>query len=215
MIIVTGGAGFIGSNFVLEWVKSSQEPVLVLDCLSYAGNLENLAAVSSNGRFDQQVLFSRTDLRNFPAVQSVIQQAKPRAIVHFAAESHVDRSIDGPGDGRNIRDWLYVRDHCLAIKTVLRLGRVGEVYNIGGDAEMNNLEVVHRICALLDELKPRCDGRSYSEQIEFVKDRPGHDRRYAIDASKIRRELGWSPEENFDSGIRKTIQWYLKLWDNK
>lgn len=340
MIIVTGGAGFIGSNFVLEWVKSSQEPVLVLDCLSYAGNLENLAAVSSNGRFDQQVLFSRTDLRNFPAVQSVIQQAKPRAIVHFAAESHVDRSIDGPsdfihtnvlgtfhllqaardwwtslddknpdktsfrflhvstdevygslsendpafsettayapnspysaskaasdhlvrawhhtyglptlttncsnnygpfqfpekliplmikhaidakalpiyGDGRNIRDWLYVRDHCLAIKTVLRLGRVGEVYNIGGDAEMNNLEVVHRICALLDELKPRCDGRSYSEQIVFVKDRPGHDRRYAIDASKIRRELGWSPEENFDSGIRKTIQWYLKLWDNK
>ena len=323
MIIVTGGAGFIGSNFVLNWVKHSVEQVLVIDSLTYAGNIRNLDSVISNG----QVVFSRTDLRDFTAVRSVIKNAKPRAIVHFAAESHVDRSIDGPddfiytnvlgtfnllqtaleycsntsfrfihvstdevygslnenepaftelsayapnspysaskaasdhlvrawhhtyglptittncsnnygpfqypeklipliitnaisgkplpiyGDGKNIRDWLYVEDHCNAIRTVLLKGRIGEVYNIGGDSELTNIEVVTKICTILDELKPRSDGRSYSEQIEFVKDRPGHDRRYAIDASKIKRELGWYSTETFSTGIVKTIEWYLK-----
>jgi len=338
MIIVTGGAGFIGSNFVLEWVAASKETVLVLDCLSYAGNLDNLSEVSHGGRFDGQVLFSRTNLCDLAELQNVVAQARPRAIVHFAAESHVDRSINGPsafiqtnvvgtfnllqaalgwwsslvpespervnfrflhvstdevygslsendppfaettayapnspysaskaasdhlvrawhhtyglptlitncsnnygpfqfpekliplmikhaiegkalpiyGDGKNIRDWLYVRDHCSAIQSVLELGDPGEVYNIGGNAEMNNLEVVHTLCRVLDELKPRADGRAYREQIHFVVDRPGHDRRYAIDARKIRANLGWTPVESFDSGIRKTIQWYLKQWD--
>jgi dTDP-glucose 4,6-dehydratase len=139
----------------------------------------------------------------------------PEKLIPLIIKHAIDgRALPVYGDGRNIRDWLYVRDHCLAIRAVLQGGRVGEVYNIGGDAEMNNLEVVHRICALLDYLKPRSDGASYREQIQFVKDRAGHDRRYAIDASKIRRELGWSPEENFDSGILKTIQWYLRLWTN-
>jgi len=336
-MIVTGGAGFIGSNFILEWNSRSTEPIVVIDCLTYAGNLENLASVSRNGRFDGQVSLSRTDLRNFPEVKSVVMQSRPKAIIHFAAESHVDRSIVGPanfidtnvvgtfnllqaayawwssldqdcperrnfrflhvstdevygslsetdpafteaspyapnspysaskaasdhlvrawshtyglptlttncsnnygpfqfpekliplmirqailgnqlpvyGDGKNIRDWIYVSDHCNAIRLVLEAGRPGEVYNIGGNAEMTNLEVVHTICDVLNEMMPRRDGRSYREQLEFVKDRPGHDRRYAIDAGKIRQELGWVPEHRFDSGIRKTIQWYLDQW---
>jgi len=330
MLIVTGGAGFIGSNFVLEWVRHSEEPLLVLDCLSYAGNLDNLAPVSRDGRFDGQVLFSRTDLRADQAVKDLVARHRPRAIVHFAAESHVDRSIDGPaafiqtnvlgtfnlleaaralplqdsfrflhvstdevygslgaqepaftesrpyapnspyaaskaasdhlvrawhhtyglaavttncsnnygpfqypekliplmishalhgkplpvyGDGSNVRDWLYVADHCAAIRTVLRHGRVGEVYNIGGDAEMSNLQLVRTLCRLLDEMHPRPDGLSYAEQIRFVTDRPGHDRRYAINALKLRHELGWQPEESFASGIRKTIAWYLEHQD--
>ena len=335
MLIVTGGAGFIGANFVLDWVTCSEESVCVLDCLSYAGNLANLDAVSAGGRFDAQVLFSRTDLRDFESVNAVVLAHRPRAIVHFAAESHVDRSIDGPGDfiqtnvigtfnllqaarnlheqylkhdqemaalfrflhvstdevygslsdldpafternayapnspysaskaasdhlvrawhhtyglpalttncsnnygpfqfpeklipliithalqgrplpvygdGKNIRDWLYVEDHCRAIRRVLESGTLGEVYNIGGGAERTNIEVVQTVCSLLDELRPRSDGRSYKDQIQFVKDRPGHDKRYAMNTEKIACELGWKAAETFDSGLRKTIAWYL------
>lgn len=327
MIIVSGGAGFIGSNFVLDWCEHSEEPVLVVDCLTYAGNLENLQAVSRDGSFDGQVLFSRTDLCDLSALEQLTRKYEPRAIVHFAAESHVDRSIHGPGaflqtnvmgtfnllqvardlhkvhgdsfrflhvstdevygsltesdpafsestayapnspysaskaasdhfvrawhhtyglptlttncsnnygpwqfpekliplmishalegkalpvygDGQNVRDWLYVGDHCSAIRSVLASGTVGEVYNIGGNAEMKNLEVVHYLCAALDSLRPKSQGR-YADQISFVKDRPGHDRRYAINAEKIAKELGWKPAETFESGMRKTIQWYL------
>jgi dTDP-glucose 4,6-dehydratase len=331
MILVTGGAGFIGSNFVLEWCRQTasreSEPVLVVDCLTYAGNLENLESVSKQGRFDGQVLFSRTDIRDSQALEVLAQHHRPRAIVHFAAESHVDRSIHGPrvfietnvlgtlnllqwgrllqgeigdrfrflhistdevygslanddpgfsestayapnspysaskaasdhlvrawhhsfglntlttncsnnygplqfpeklipllitraiegkalpiyGDGLNVRDWLYVEDHCRAIIRVLERGMVGEVYNIGGNSERTNLEVVEAVCAILDKLRPKASG-SYRDQIEFVRDRPGHDKRYAINASKIYSELGWMPEEDFDSGLLKTVNWYL------
>ena len=330
MLVVTGGAGFIGANFVLDWVKQSDEQVMVVDCLSYAGNLDNLASVSNGGRFDGQVLFSLTDLRDKVAIRDLVARHRPRAIVHFAAESHVDRSIDGPeafiqtnvlgtyhlleaatvlsadpsfrlvhvstdevygslgphepafteqhpyapnspyaaskaasdhlvrawhhsyrlpaittncsnnygpyqypekliplmishalhgkplpvyGDGGNVRDWLYVADHCAAIRAVLARGCVGEVYNIGGNAEMSNLALVRTLCALLDTMQPRSDGHSYATQISFVTDRPGHDRRYAINAAKLRAALGWQPAESFDSGIRKTIAWYLAHQD--
>lgn len=335
MILVTGGAGFIGSNFVLDWVTNHDEPVMVLDCLSYAANLDNLYTVSGEGRFDGQVQFRRIDLRHADAVQATVLSAKPRAIVHFAAESHVDRSIDAPadfiqtnvigtfnllqaarelharyraeqagiadrfrflhvstdevygsldsedeaftedtayapnspysaskaasdhlvrawhhtyalptlttncsnnygpyqfpekliplmithaiegkdlpiyGDGKNIRDWLYVKDHCHAIRLVLEQGQIGEVYNIGGLAEKSNLEVVGSLCEILDRLHPRSDGTSYTSQISFVRDRPGHDRRYAMDISKIKREFGWLPKEDFQSGLLKTVRWYL------
>ena len=332
MILVTGGAGFIGSNFVLEWCKRTasreSEPLLVLDCLTYAGNLDNLKSVSKQGRFDGQVLFSRTDIRDNQAIEALAQQHRPRAIVHFAAESHVDRSIHGPqlfvetnvlgtlnllqwgrrlqdkigdrfrflhvstdevygslgnhepafsestayapnspysaskaasdhlvrawhhsfglntlttncsnnygplqfpeklipllitravegkslpiyGDGLNVRDWLYVKDHCKGILSVLESGKIGEVYNIGGDSERTNLSVVETVCAMLDQVRPKASG-SYRAQIEFVRDRPGHDRRYAINASKIRNEIGWIPEESFESGLYKTVQWYLE-----
>jgi len=331
MILVTGGAGFIGSNFVLAWCKqvtgNAAEPVLVLDCLSYAGNLDNLVSVSQSGRFDGQVLFSRVDIRDIAAMEQVVQDRTPRAIVHFAAESHVDRSIHGPsvfvetnvlgtmnllqlarrfqekigdrfrflhvstdevygslkaddpafcettpyapnspysaskaasdhlvrawhhsfglntlttncsnnygpfqfpeklipllitraiggdslpiyGDGLNVRDWLYVEDHCKGILNVLETGRIGEVYNIGGGSERTNLQVVEEVCLILDELLPKASG-SYRDQIEFVRDRPGHDRRYAINTEKIRRELGWKPKEDFNSGLQKTVKWYL------
>jgi dTDP-glucose 4,6-dehydratase len=338
MILVTGGAGFIGSNFVLEWCRHTagrnQEPVVVLDSLTYAGNLENLSSVSSNRRFDGQVLFSCTDIRDAEAIELFAKQYKPRAIIHFAAESHVDRSIHGPrvfvetnvigtlnllqwarqlqdvigdsfrflhvstdevygslnntdpafseqtpyapnspysaskaasdhlvrawhhsfglntlttncsnnygpfqfpeklipllitraiqgktlpiyGDGLNVRDWLYVEDHCKGILSVLERGRVGEVYNIGGDSERTNIEVVEALCAILDDLMPKISGH-YRDQIEFVRDRPGHDRRYAINASKIRSELGWQALESFESGLLKTIKWYLsnQAWVN-
>ena len=335
MIIVTGGAGFIGANFVLDWVKYSSEQVVVIDCLSYAGNLTNLNAVSASGRFDEQVLFFRVDLRDVDSLNTLISAQKPRAIVHFAAESHVDRSIDGPGDfiqtnvigtfnllqaaralhanylvgnptmassfrflhvstdevygsldeldppfsettayapnspyaaskaasdhlvrawhhtyglptlttncsnnygpfqfpeklvpliithaiqgrtlpvygdGKNIRDWLYVKDHCAAIRIVLERGLIGEVYNVGGESEMKNIEVVLKICQVLDDRQRRADGVSYEKQIQYVRDRPGHDKRYAINAEKIKRELGWAPSESFESGLRKTVDWYL------
>lgn len=331
MILVTGGAGFIGSNFVLDWLADNAEPVLNLDKLTYAGNLENLAALQGDPRH----IFVQGDIGDRVLVDRLLTEYQPRAIVNFAAESHVDRSIHGPedfiqtnvvgtfhllesargywlglseqarqsfrflhvstdevygslgpedppftettpyapnspysaskaasdhlvrayhhtyglptlttncsnnygpyqfpekliplmilnavqgkplpvyGDGLNIRDWLYVADHCTAIREVLARGRVGETYNIGGWNEKTNLEIVHTICALLDELRPHPQG-PHARLITFVKDRPGHDRRYAIDARKIERELGWRPSETFATGIRKTVTWYLEHLD--
>lgn len=328
-ILVTGGAGFIGSNFVLDWLCRSGEPVINLDKLTYAGNLHNLASLENDSRH----LFSHGDIGDQALVAGLLAQHQPRALVNFAAESHVDRSIHGPedfiqtnivgtfhllettrvfwdklaqaaknvfrflhvstdevygslahnappfaetnpyepnspysaskaasdhlvrayhhtyglpvlttncsnnygpyqfpekliplcihnalaglplpvyGDGKQIRDWLYVGDHCVAIRRVLKGGRPGETYNIGGRSEKTNLEVVETLCAILDELQPRTDGKSYREQITHVKDRLGHDRRYAIDASKIEGELGWIPVETFASGLRKTVHWYLE-----
>ncbi|MEO0317211.1 MAG: dTDP-glucose 4,6-dehydratase [Pseudomonadota bacterium] len=330
MILVTGGAGFIGSNFVLDWLKSSDEPVINLDKLTYAGNPDNLASLAGDARHQ----LVQGDICDRERVASLLAQHQPRAIVHFAAESHVDRSIHGPGDfirtnvdgtfnlleaaraylatlsderrqafrflhvstdevfgtlsptdppfsettpfapnspyaaskaasdhlvrswhhtygmpvvtgncsnnygplqfpekliplmianalagkplpvygdGQQVRDWLYVGDHCSALRRVLDAGRLGETYNIGGWNEKANLDVVHTLCALLDELAPKAG--SYREQIAFVADRPGHDRRYAIDARKIERELGWRPAETFETGMKKTVQWYLANQD--
>ena len=327
-MLVTGGAGFIGSNFVLDWLAQSDETVVNLDKLTYAGNRQNLVSLEANARH----VFVQGDIGDAPLLRGLFERHRFRAVVHFAAESHVDRSIDGPGafidtnihgtfrlleaarahyaaldqaardafrflqvstdevygslgatdapftethryepnspysaskaaadhlvrayhhtyglpvlttncsnnygpyhfpekliplcilnalagkplpvygDGRQIRDWLYVTDHCAAIRRVLAAGRPGETYNIGGWNEKANLDVVHTLCALLDQLQPRRDRQSYATQISFVKDRPGHDRRYAIDARKIERELGWRPQETFESGLRKTVAWYL------
>jgi dTDP-glucose 4,6-dehydratase len=332
MILVTGGAGFIGSNFVLDWFAQSDETVINLDKLTYAGNLENLATLKNDPRH----IFVRGDIGDAQLVGKLLAEHRPRAAVNFAAESHVDRSIHGPGDfiqtnivdtfhlleavrvywygladmeksgfrflhvstdevygslakdepafsetrryepnspysaskaasdhlvrayhhtyglpvlttncsnnygpyhfpekliplmivnalagkplpvygdGQQIRDWLYVKDHCAAIRCVLTKGKPGVVYNIGGWNEKANLDIVHTVCALLDELCSRADGKSYREQIAFVTDRPGHDRRYAIDARKIERELGWKPLETFETGIRKTVKWYLENQD--
>ena len=327
-ILVTGGAGFIGSNFVLDWIQAGLGNVVNLDKLTYAGNLENLADIQG----DPNHVFVHGDIGDRELVGKLLAEHHPRAILNFAAESHVDRSIHGPedfiatnvvgtfhlleetraywnalpaseqaqfrflhvstdevygslslsdpaftettayapnspysaskaasdhlvrayfhtyglpvvttncsnnygpyhfpekliplcllnalagkalpiyGDGQQIRDWLYVKDHCSAIRRVLEAGSVGETYNVGGWNEQANLDVVNILCSILDELKPRADAKSYSEQITFVKDRPGHDRRYAIDASKLERELGWKPQETFETGIRKTVEWYL------
>jgi dTDP-glucose 4,6-dehydratase len=332
MILITGGAGFIGSNFVLDWLAQAAEPVINLDKLTYAGNLENLSAVARDPRH----VFVRGDINDRPLIRRLLAEHHPRAIVHFAAESHVDRSIHGPddfirtnvvgtfslleeargywselpaakrdafrflhvstdevygslgpndpaftestpyapnspyaaskaaadhlvrayqhtyglpaittncsnnygpfqfpekmiplmivnalqgkplpvyGDGLNVRDWLYVQDHCSAIRAVLERGRVGEVYNIGGGAERKNIDVVRNVCAMLDESRPPTAGK-HESLIAFVKDRPGHDRRYAMDASKIVRELDWTPTERFDTGLRKTIEWYLAHGDS-
>lgn len=327
-ILVTGGAGFIGANFVLDWLSEPQtDGVVNVDKLTYAANLRTLAPLEGDARH----VFSRTDICDREGLDKLLARYTPRAVIHFAAESHVDRSIHGPadfiqtnivgtftlleavraywsslkgeareafrflhvstdevfgsleptdpqfsettpyapnspysaskaasdhlvrayhhtyglpvvttncsnnygpyhfpekliplvisnalagkslpiyGDGQNVRDWLYVRDHCAAIRTVLASGRLGETYNVGGWNEKTNLEVVHTICDLLDELKPRTSG-SYRDQITFVKDRPGHDRRYAIDARKLETELGWRPAETFETGLRRTVQWYL------
>lgn len=327
-ILVTGGAGFIGANFVLDWVQLHAETIINLDKLTYAGNLETLSSLQGQS----QHVFVQGDIGDSALVDALLAEHKPRAILNFAAESHVDRSIHGPedfiqtnivgtfhllesvraywgrlseadkadfrflhvstdevygslekdapafterhayepnspysaskaasdhlvrayhhtygipvlttncsnnygpyhfpekliplmivnalagknlpvyGDGQQIRDWLYVKDHCSAIRRVLEAGIPGETYNVGGWNEKPNIEIVHTVCALLDELRPRTDGKSYREQITYVTDRPGHDRRYAIDARKIERELGWKPAETFDTGIRKTVQWYL------
>jgi dTDP-glucose 4,6-dehydratase len=326
-ILVTGGAGFIGANFVLDWLREASEPLVNLDKLTYAGNLENLASLSGDTRH----IFVHGDIGDRALVDRLLAEHQPRAVIHFAAESHVDRSIHGPGefvrtnidgsftlleavrgywgdltatdrekfrflhvstdevygslgahdaafaethpyqpnspysaskaasdhlvrayhhtyglptlttncsnnygpyqfpekliplvianalagkplpiygDGMNVRDWLYVGDHCTAIRTVLAGGRSGETYNIGGWNEMPNLTIVKTICSLLDELRPDAAG-PYARLITFVTDRPGHDRRYAIDARKIESELGWRPTETFATGIRKTVAWYL------
>ena len=331
-ILVTGGAGFIGSNFVHTWLAGSDELLVNLDKLTYAGNLGNLQSLAQNTRH----VFVHGDIGDRELVQALLTKHQPRAVLHFAAESHVDRSIHGPldfiqtnvvgtcqllesvrsywiglspdlqqsfrflhvstdevygslepqapafketnlyepnspyaaskaasdhlvrawhhtyglpvlttncsnnygpfhfpekliplvlhnalagkplpiyGDGMQIRDWLFVQDHCRAIARVLDAGRPGETYNIGGWNEKPNIEVVRTLCALLDELQPRADGKSYAEQITYVKDRAGHDRRYAIDASKISTELGWRPQETFETGLRKTVQWYLDNQD--
>lgn len=327
-ILVTGGAGFIGSNFVLDWRSQLNQPLVNVDALTYAGNLENLSSIAN----DPLHVFVHADITDSNRMEQLLHIHQPKAVVHFAAESHVDRSIHGPeafvqtnivgtfrlleavrkywsglepsaksafrflhvstdevygslaseaaafteshayepnspysaskaasdhlvrayhhtyglptlttncsnnygpfhfpekliplmivnalagkslpvyGDGMQIRDWLYVKDHCSAIRRVLEAGRVGETYNVGGWNEKPNIEIVKTICNLLDEMRPRADGQSYSLQITYVQDRPGHDRRYAIDASKIHQELGWKPAETFESGIRKTVQWYL------
>ena len=327
-ILVTGAAGFIGSNFVLDWLDNNDENVISLDDLTYAGNLENLSSLSKDNRH----FFIKGDIGDSELISSIFGKYSPRAIINFAAESHVDRSIFTPenfiktnilgtfkllqstllywealqkkqkeefrfihistdevygdldakssrfteenryipnspysaskaasdhlvrawhktyklpvittncsnnygcfqfpekliplciinaindkalplyGDGKQIRDWLYVKDHCDAIRLVLQNGSVGESYNIGANVERTNIEVVKLICKLLDDIKPRIDKESYVKQISFVKDRQGHDRRYAIDSSKIQKELGWQPKETFDSGMTKTIKWYL------
>ncbi len=348
-LLVTGGAGFIGGNFVLDWIAGSDEPVVNRDKLTYAGNLETLASVAADPRH----VFVQGDIGDRALVDKLLAEHRPRAVIHFAAESHVDRSIHGPGDfiqtnivgtfnllesvrgywsalpnvgavsdrdktvpggpsrsetaptqegfrflhvstdevygslakddpafaetnryepnspysaskaasdhlvrawhhtyglpvlttncsnnygpyhfpekliplmivnalagkplpvygdGMQIRDWLYVKDHCSAIRRVLEAGRLGETYNVGGWNEKPNIEIVKTVCALLDELRPKADGSSYATQITFVTDRPGHDRRYAIDARKLEAELGWKPAETFETGIRKTVQWYL------
>lgn len=329
MILVTGGAGFIGANFVLDWLTQSDEPIVNLDKLTYAGNLENLVSLQGDARH----IFVRGDIGDAALVERLLSEHRPRAVLNFAAESHVDRSIHGPedfiqtnivgtfhlleavraywngltgearsafrflhvstdevygslgvsepafteqhryepnspysaskaasdhlvrayhhtyglpvlttncsnnygpyhfpekliplmivnalagkalpvyGDGQQIRDWLYVKDHCSAIRRVLDAGRLGEVYNVGGWNEKPNIEIVQTVCRLLDELRPRADGKSYGEQITYVKDRPGHDQRYAIDARKLEQELGWKPVETFETGIRKTVAWYLE-----
>ena len=328
MIFVTGGAGFIGGNFVLDWLAASVEPIVNLDKLTYAGNLETLASLKDDPRH----IFVQGDIGDRSLVDRLLAEHRPRAVINFAAESHVDRSIHGPedfiqtnivgsfhlleavrgyynglndaekanfrflhvstdevygslarnapaftethayepnspysaskaasdhlvrayhhtyglpvlttncsnnygpyhfpekliplmivnalagkllpvyGDGMQIRDWLYVKDHCSAIRRVLEAGKLGETYNVGGWNEKPNIEIVQTICQLLDALRPRADGQSYASQITYVTDRPGHDRRYAIDARKIERELGWKPAETFDTGIAKTVRWYL------
>jgi dTDP-glucose 4,6-dehydratase len=332
-ILVTGGAGFIGSNFILQWIKEYAEPVVNLDKLTYAGNIENLASVSTNKKYN----FIKGDINDYDLVLMLLSRFQVRAIINLAAESHVDRSISSPedfiqtnvvgtfrlleaarkyfaglshedqsrfrfihistdevygslsekeppfrettayrpnspysaskaasdhlvrayhhtynfpvlttncsnnygpfqfpeklipliihnaltgrslpiyGDGANIRDWLFVDDHCAAICCVLENGALGKTYNIGGSNEKTNLDVVSSICEILDELRPKPNGSSYRSQITFVNDRPGHDKRYAIDASKITQQLNWRPTETFETGMHKTIQWYLnnKLW---
>ncbi len=327
-LLVTGGAGFIGANFVLDWLAANDEPIVNLDKLTYAGNPETLASLQGDVRHQ----LVQGDIGDSALVSRLLAEHRPRAVVNFAAESHVDRSIHGPGefiqtnivgtfnlleavrgfwgdlpeteklafrflhvstdevygslaqgdpafsethryepnspysaskaasdhlvrawhhtyglpvlttncsnnygpyhfpekliplmivsalagkplpvygDGMQIRDWLYVKDHCSAIRRVLEAGRLGEVYNVGGWNEKPNIEIVQTICQLLDEMRPKADGGTYASQITYVTDRPGHDRRYAIDARKLEAELGWKPAETFETGIRKTVEWYL------
>jgi len=326
VILVTGGAGFIGSNFILHWLAAESEPVVNLDKLTYAGNLANLASLTEDPRH----IFVRADIGDRARVAQVLAEQRPRAVINFAAESHVDRSIHGPaefvqtnvvgtlnlldesrkhwstlaaaersafrfvhvstdevygslgandpafvessayapnspyaaskaasdhlvrayhhtygvpvittncsnnygpyqfpekliplmilnalqqrplpvyGDGLNVRDWLYVEDHCAALRLILARGRPGQTYNVGGRSERTNLEVVNAVCAILDEVRP--DHAPHATLVQFVKDRPGHDRRYAIDAGKLETELGWTPQEGFEGGLRKTVGWYL------
>lgn len=327
-ILVTGGSGFIGSNFIIDWIQQSKEKIINVDKLTYAGNAENLLSIKNSSQY----FFEHGDICDPKFLKNIISKHKPRVIINFAAESHVDRSINGPydfiqtnilgtfhllesirfywsnldssiksqfrfvhistdeiygsltknqppfsetnrvepnspysaskassdhlvrawnqtynlpvittncsnnygpfqfpeklipltivnalegkeipiyGDGQQVRDWIYVKDHCNAIRRVIDLGKIGQIYNIGGANEKPNLEIVHKVCHLLDELSPKSDGGSYKDQIAFVNDRPGHDRRYAIDARKIEKELDWKPVETFETGIQKTVEWYL------
>jgi dTDP-glucose 4,6-dehydratase len=327
-VLITGGAGFIGANFVLDWVANTDEKIINLDKLTYAGNMASLASLQNN----PQHVFVQGDIGDDKLLPKLLAEHQPRAVLNFAAESHVDRSIHGPGDfietnivgtfrllesvrgywqamapeaqqqfrflhvstdevygsltpqdpafsennkyepnspysaskaasdhlvrawhhtyglpvlttncsnnygplhfpekliplmivnalagkplpvygdGMQVRDWLYVKDHCSAIRRVLEGGQLGETYNVGGWNEKPNIEIVNTVCALLDDMRPRSDGQSYATQITYVKDRPGHDRRYAIDARKLEKELGWKPSETFETGIRKTVAWYL------
>lgn len=329
MILITGGSGFIGSQFVLDWLAGTAEPVVVLDKLTYAGNRENLASVAQ----DPRLVFVQGDIGDAALLATLLARHAPRAVLHLAAESHVDRSIHGPeafvqtnvvgtfrllaavrgwwagleagqragfrflhvstdevygslapdapafteqspyapnnpyaaskaagdhlarayhatyglpvltthcsdnfgprhfpekliplmvlnalagrplpvyGDGQQVRDWIHVRDHCRALRRVLEAGVPGQTYNIGAGSERTNLEVVHAVCRVLDELRPRAGGGSYASQVALVADRPGHDRRYAVDAGKARRELGWQAQESFEEGIRETVAWYLR-----
>ena len=331
MIIITGGAGFIGSNFIIDWIENNDEEILNIDCLSYAGNPENLSKISTNKKY----IFKVVNINDDILIKKLLDFYQPRALINFAAETHVDRSIKSPydfietnilgtynlldksleywsslekkqknnfkfihistdevygsleindsgfteqhpyrpnspysaskassdhlvraynktysfpsvitncsnnygpfqfpeklipliinnalsgkeipiyGDGLQIRDWLYVKDHCSAIKTVLDHGKIGNVYNIGGNSEITNIDLATKICCILDELKPKNSG-NYADQIKFVNDRPGHDRRYAIDSSKILSELGWKPSHSFDIAIEKTINWYINNID--
>ena len=331
-IMVTGGAGFIGSNFIIEWLERHSEPIINVDKLTYAGNLQNLVTLEG----DSNHIFTREDIGNTKSIDQLLKDHKPRFVLNFAAESHVDRSIHSPeefiqtnivgtfhllesirsywndisnkdknnfrflhistdevygsleasapafteahrynpnspysaskaasdhlvrayyktygipvlttncsnnygpfqfpeklipltinnaiqnndipiyGDGQQIRDWLYVGDHCSAIRCVLKKGETGDIYNVGGYNESTNLEVVNTICEILDELQPRLDGDSYKSLIKFVKDRPGHDKRYAINSSKIEKNLNWQPTETFETGLQKTVQWYLNNHD--
>jgi len=331
-IIVTGGAGFIGSNFILDWFDNNSEAIINIDLLTYAGNIKNLEYIKNNKNF----FFIKGDINNKKLIKKIFKDYKPRAIINFAAESHVDRSISSPenfiktnilgvynlleiskeywenlssdnknhfkffhistdevygelqlskppfkeensyapnspysaskascdhlvkawnktyglptlisncsnnfgpyqypekliplcivnslqnknipiyGDGKQIRDWLYVKDHCSAIREILDKGTTGETYNIGGNCEKTNIDVVHSICDILDNLKPNLKRNSYRELITYVKDRPGHDKRYAVNSEKILKEIGWIPKENFESGISKTVNWYLENTD--
>jgi dTDP-glucose 4,6-dehydratase len=270
-ILVTGGAGFIGSAVIRHIISNTSDSVINVDKLTYAGNLESLAEVSQNSRY----VFERVDICDRDQIDRILREHQPDAIMHLAAESHVDRSISGPsefiqtniigtytlleaarhywatldearkanfrfhhistgpchfpeklipliilnalegkplpvyGKGNQVRDWLYVEDHARALYKVVTEGIIGETYNIGGHNEKQNIEVVNTLCALLDELRPESAHRPHASLITYVQDRPGHDQRYAIDASKIQRELGWTPEETFETGIRKTVEWYL------
>ena len=332
MILVTGGSGFIGANFIIDWFSSTKEPLINLDKLSYASNQNNLLAINEFENY----IFQKGSIDDISLITSLLEKYQPRAIINFAAETHVDRSISNPedfiqtnilgthsllkaslkyfekldvskkdefrfiqistdevfgslessdsqssenspylpnspysaskassdhltrawgqtfglpviisnctnnygpfqhtekfiplminsclkgeklpiyGDGSNIRDWLYVKDHCKALSIILKSGAVGETYNIGGNNELKNIEVVNKICNILDDIFPKNNGNSYIDQISFVEDRIGHDYRYGLDISKIENRLGWSPKENFDSGLKKTIKWYLKKFN--
>ena len=234
-LLVTGGAGFIGSA-VVRLAVSRGHQVVNLDALTYAACLDNVAEVADRPLY----AFEQADIRDRPALDAVFAAHKPDAVMHLAAESHVDRSIDGPGDfietnitgtynmleaaraywvnagkplpiygdGSNVRDWLYVEDHADALLLVVEKGALGRSYNIGGENERSNLELVQTLCGILDELQPKASG-SYADQITFVTDRPGHDARYAIDPTRIREELGWRPSVTVEEGLRRTVQWYL------
>jgi len=203
MILVTGGAGFIGSNFILDWMAGSDEPVVGLDQLTYAGKLDNLAGVEGDPRHR----FVHGDINDSAPNNHGRFQFPEKLISLMLTNALAGKSLPVYGDGEQVRDWLHVSDHCAAIRRVLQAGQPRQVYNIGGNSEMSNLNLVQLLCDILDRLQPAA--RSRREQIAFVADRPGHDRRYAIDAGNMRRELGWQPAHAFEAGLEHTVRWYL------